>query len=207
MEGRVRSWSQIRPPRAIALLYVFPEPHLRYLTFGQPVSKVADDQLHLVLKALVDEVFSDTEHEPLRTSGNATVTRLVEAKTINEIVVCLDDIATLHTQALKVLDCGKYTTVSHSDSPMGSPVRGLRGTLNLERVDEALADSGSPAEDLSGLLPSSHFSYKIHNHPERLIIQWPAEWGSNFLKATIKAAHVLRAERRDPSFSDYIVSA
>lgn len=186
---------------------MFPELHLRYLTFGQPVSKVADDQLHLVLKALVDEVFSDTEHESLRTSGSATVTRLVEAKTINEIVVCLDDIATLHAQALKVLDCGKYTTVSHSDSPMGSPVRGLRGTLNLEQVDEALVDPGSPAEDLNGLLPPSHFSYKIHNHPERLIIQWPAEWGSNFLKATIKAAHVLRTERRDPSFSDYIVSA
>ena len=180
---------------------------MRYLTLGQPVSKVADDQLHLVLKALVEEVFNDAEHEPLRISGTATVTRLVEAKTIKEIVVCLDEVATLHAQALKVLDCGKYTTVLPSDSPMGSPVRGLRGTLNLEQVDKALADPDSPAEDLNGPLPPSHFSFRIHNHPERLIIHWPAEWGSNFLKASVKAAHVLRVERRDPSFSDYIVSA
>lgn len=174
---------------------------------GQPVSKVADDQLHLVLKALVDEVFNDAEHEPLRTSCNTTVTHLVEAKTIKDIVVCLDEIATLHAQALKVLDCGKYTTVLPTDSPIGTPVRGLRGTLNLEQVDKVLADPEPPTEDVNGLLPPSHFSYKIHNHPERLIIQWPVEWGSNFLKATVKAAHALRVERSDPSFSDYIVSA
>jgi hypothetical protein len=105
-----------------------------------------------------------------------------------------------------VLDCGKYTTVLPSDSPIGSPVRGLRGTLNLEQVDKALGDPESPAEELNGLLSPSHFSYKIHNYPERLIVQWPSEWGSNFLKATVKAAHALRVERRDPSFSDYIVS-
>jgi hypothetical protein len=158
------------------------------------------------LKAIVNEVFHETDHEPLRISGNATVTRLVEARSIQEIVICLDETAALHAQALKVLECGKYTTVLPTDSPIGTPVRGLRGTLNLEQVDEALADPNPPAEDINGLLPS-HFSYKIHNHPERLIIQWPAEWGSDFLKATIKAAHTLRVERRDPSFSDYIVGA
>jgi len=207
VESRVCSWSQIRPPRAIALLYVTPRVALALSDLGQPVSKVADDQLHLVLTGLVDEVFNDAAHEPLRASGNVTVTRLVEAKTIKEIVVCLDEIATLHAQALKVMNCGKYTTVLPTDSPIGSPVRGLRGTLNLEQVDEALVDPQSPAEDLNDLLPPSHFSYRIHNHPERLIIRWPVEWGSNFLRATIKAAHALRVARRDPSFSDYIVSA
>ena len=170
------------------------------------VSKVADDQLLIVLKSLVNEVFNDPAHEPLRASGSATVTRLVLAKTIRDTVACLDEIAVLHAQALKVLDCGKYTTVSPSDSPIGSPVRGLRGTLNLDQIDKAFADPELAGEDFKSVLPPSHFTFKIHNHPERLIIQWPSEWGTNFLRATVKAAHALRVERRDPSFSDYIVS-
>jgi hypothetical protein len=90
-------------------------------------------------------------------------------------------------------------------SPLSSTPYNL--SVNLSEVSSILSGAESPESSFDrSSLPASYFTFSIVDHPDRLVVHWPEEFGPDFLQAVTKITKAFRVEKRDPSFVDFIVS-
>ncbi|KAF8997404.1 hypothetical protein BDQ17DRAFT_857894 [Cyathus striatus] len=171
-------------------------------------SRVPDDRLQEALDEIIKETFDDPKYELLRTQASGVISRLLSAKTVTTTIAALNEVALLHSSAVEALGGREYTPFSTSSSAPGTPHRGLTGKIDLVEADRLLASELAPMSIITDSAkkpsPPSHFTYRVARNPERLVISWPTAYGNDFLKATVKVADVLRTERRDPPFADFI---
>ncbi|KAF8994065.1 hypothetical protein BDQ17DRAFT_1431325 [Cyathus striatus] len=172
-------------------------------------SRVPEDELEASLNAVIDETLNGEKHEALRASGKATVANLLAAKTVKDAVIALDEISNFHNAALDTLGGRVYTPLCATSPPSeaATPLKSFAGSVDLNQADQLLASQLSPVTLKATpkvQLPASYFTFRVARHPDRLIINWPTEFGQDFLKATVKVASQLRKEKRDPSFIDFI---
>jgi hypothetical protein len=129
------------------------------------------------LTQIVDETFpeSDTKHSDIRSLALSIIERLLDAKTISEILQCLDDVSTFNTLALEALGGSRFSSLSQSPSPARSTSPqslSEEDAIKLQDVDRALCDLGRVSPSPRLLSTSTHFTFTVSQHPERLVISW-----------------------------------
>jgi hypothetical protein len=122
------------------------------------------------------------------------------------------DVDQLNSAGLSHIGGTKFSvfTPSPGASVVATPNRcspSAQISLNLAAVSASLLKSTTTPDDLyeRSTLPESYFTFSILNHPERLVVHWPAHYDPNFLKAASQVAKTFRDEERDPSFVDFVV--
>lgn len=164
--------------------------------------------------AVIEETFSTSEDAGLALLAKSISRRLVAATTITSLVSALDEVDRLNTAGLESLGGAEYSTFTPSPgssligSPMNTPPTYDPDTAS--QLAKALGELQVGGED-------NYFGYKreapaaslitfaVVHHPERLVISWPAEHGKDFLHAVSRIAQVVRDEKRDPTFVEFVV--
>jgi hypothetical protein len=166
------------------------------------------------LNAVIDETFNTPEDADLNARSKDIVARIEKAHTVGALISALADVDQLNTVGLSRLGGTKFSVFSPSPGVSSATTPsvlspGAKSPLDLAgAVSSILNGRESPEGGIldKALLPSSYFTFSVIEHPERLVVHWPTQFGPDFLKAASKIAKQFREEKRDPSFIDYIVS-